>query len=70
MPGTLLPHEILAELTDVAGRIVDELLASGDGVVLTGDGAGPALYIVEHSIEATVLGLSIGRRLVPEDSLR
>ena len=32
--------------------------------------AGPALYIVEHSIDATVLGLSIGRRLVPQDSLR
>ena len=36
---------------------------------LTGEGAGPALYIVEHSIDATALGLSIGRRLVPEDSL-
>ena len=35
-----------------------------------GDGAGPALYIVEHSIDATVVGLSIGRRLVPEDALQ
>jgi HD-GYP domain-containing protein (c-di-GMP phosphodiesterase class II) len=69
MPGTLLPHEILAELTGVAARIVDEVLASGDVDLLTGDSAGPALYIVEHSIEATVLGLSIGRKLVPEASL-
>jgi hypothetical protein len=69
MPGTLLPHEILTELTEVAGRIVDEVLAHDDGA-LAGNGAGPALYIVEHSIDATVLGLWIGRRLMPQDSLR
>jgi HD-GYP domain-containing protein (c-di-GMP phosphodiesterase class II) len=70
MPGTLLPHEILTELTDVAARIVDEVLDREDGYPLPADSAGPALYIVEHSIDATVLGLSIGRRLVPADSLR
>jgi HD-GYP domain-containing protein (c-di-GMP phosphodiesterase class II) len=69
MPGTLLPHEILGELTDVAGRIVDEVLAQ-DHDRITGTSAIPALYLVEHSIDATVLGLSIGRRLAPEDSLR
>jgi HD-GYP domain-containing protein (c-di-GMP phosphodiesterase class II) len=69
MPGTLLPHEILTELTDVAGRIVDEVMTREDEPALAGEGAGPALYIVEHSIHATVLGLSIGRRLVPQDSL-
>jgi HD-GYP domain-containing protein (c-di-GMP phosphodiesterase class II) len=70
MPGTLLPHEILAELTEVAGRIVDEVLASEDADALAGNGAGPALYLVEHSIDATVLGVSMGLRLVPEDSMR
>jgi HD-GYP domain-containing protein (c-di-GMP phosphodiesterase class II) len=70
MPGTLLPHEILMELTDVAGRIVEEVVAREDEHALAGENAGPALYIVEHSIHATVLGLSIGRRLVPEGSLR
>ena len=70
MPGTLLPHEILMELTDVAGRIVDEVLAREDEHALAGENPGPALYIVEHSIHATVVGLSIGRRLVPADSLR
>jgi HD-GYP domain-containing protein (c-di-GMP phosphodiesterase class II) len=70
MPGTLLPHEILTELTDVACRIVDEVLACEPADVLASDGAGPALYLVEHSIDATVVGLSIGRRLVPDDSLR
>jgi HD-GYP domain-containing protein (c-di-GMP phosphodiesterase class II) len=69
MPGTLLPHEILGELTDVAGRIVDEVLAQDDDR-LTGNSAVPALYLVEHSIDATVLGLTIGRRLAPEDALR
>jgi HD-GYP domain-containing protein (c-di-GMP phosphodiesterase class II) len=70
MPGTLLPHEILTELTDVAGRIVDEVLSAKDADTLGGSGAGPALYLVEHSIDATVLGVSIGLRLVPEDSMR
>jgi len=69
MPGTLLPHEILAELRDVAGRIVDEVLAHDDDRIAP-NSAGPALYLVEHSIDATVLGLSIGRRLAPDDSLR
>ena len=68
MPGTLLPHEILSELREVAGQIVEEVLAQ-DEDVLSENGAGPALYLVEHSIDATVLGLSIGRRLAPEDSL-
>jgi HD-GYP domain-containing protein (c-di-GMP phosphodiesterase class II) len=70
MPGTLLPHEILTELTDVAGRIADEVLACEHADALARDGAGPALYLVEHSIDATVLGLSTGRRLLPDDSLR
>jgi HD-GYP domain-containing protein (c-di-GMP phosphodiesterase class II) len=69
MPGTLLPHEILTELREAAGLIVDEVLAHDDDRI-TGNGAGPALYLVEHSIDATVLGLSIGRRLAPEDSLQ
>ncbi len=68
MPGNLLPHEIITELTSVARQIVDEVLAN-DEVVLAQNSAGPALYLVEHSVDATVLGLSIGRRLAPEDSL-
>jgi HD-GYP domain-containing protein (c-di-GMP phosphodiesterase class II) len=70
MPGTLLPHEILDELTEVAGCIVDEVLEQDGGHVLSGNGAGPALYLVEHSIDATVLGLLVGRRLVPQDELQ
>jgi HD-GYP domain-containing protein (c-di-GMP phosphodiesterase class II) len=70
MPGTLLPHEILTELTDAAARIVDEVLACEHANALARECAGPALYLVEHSIDATVVGLSIGRRLLPEDSMR
>ena len=70
MPGTLLPHEILTELRDVAGQIADEVLATRRRRARATNSAGPALYLVEHSIDATVLGLSIGRRLAPEDSLR
>jgi HD-GYP domain-containing protein (c-di-GMP phosphodiesterase class II) len=69
MPGTLLPHEILTELRDVAGRIVDEVQARDDAAVVV-NRSEPALYLVEHSIDATVLGLLIGRRVLPEDSLR
>ena len=70
MPGNLLPHEVLTGLTDVAGRIVDEVLASEHADGLAGSSGGPALYLVEHSIDATVLGLVIGRRLIPQDSLQ
>jgi len=68
MPGILLPHEILTELTDVAGLIVDEVMACDDGAFAT-NGATPAAYNVEHPIDATVIGLLVGRRLVPEDEL-
>ncbi len=68
MPGTLLPPEILTDLTDVACQIVDEVLEIGDGA-LNADGATPDEYNVEHSIESTVIGLLVGRRLLPGDSL-
>jgi HD-GYP domain-containing protein (c-di-GMP phosphodiesterase class II) len=68
MPGTLLPHEILTELTDVARRIVDEVLAGSDEAFNTND-ATPADYNVAHSIDSTVIGLRVGQRLLPENSL-
>jgi HD-GYP domain-containing protein (c-di-GMP phosphodiesterase class II) len=68
MPGTLLPPEILTDLTDVACQIVDEVLEIGDGA-LNADGATPDEYNVEHSIGSTVIGLLVGGRLLPEDSL-
>jgi HD-GYP domain-containing protein (c-di-GMP phosphodiesterase class II) len=68
MPGTLLPHEILQELTQMAGRIVDEVTSNGTEL-LPKDGSGPWAYIVEHSIDATVIGVQIGRKVLPGESL-
>jgi HD-GYP domain-containing protein (c-di-GMP phosphodiesterase class II) len=73
MPGTLLPHEILTELTSVAHEIVREVASAPDsgfgfGFDL-GERAGPAAYNIEHSINTTVIGLLVGRRLYPDDAL-
>ena len=68
MPGTLLPHEMLAELTEVAGRIVGEIAPNAADVVYANE-AEPWSYIVEHSIGTTVIGLLVGRRLLPSEEL-
>jgi HD-GYP domain-containing protein (c-di-GMP phosphodiesterase class II) len=70
MPGTLLPHETLTELTDVAGQIVHETTAEGYGHRFMTNGSDPWAYVVEHSIDAAAIGLLIGRRLLPDDSLQ
>jgi HD-GYP domain-containing protein (c-di-GMP phosphodiesterase class II) len=69
MPGTLLPHEILDELNEMAGRILEEVLELDDEDVAFGNGMPPWAYIVEHSIDATVVGLLVGRRLVEHEAL-
>jgi HD-GYP domain-containing protein (c-di-GMP phosphodiesterase class II) len=70
MPGNLFPHELLEELTSVAGRIVEEVTALGEFSFAFLDLAGPDAYNVEHSIDATIVGLMVGRRLVPEKALK
>jgi HD-GYP domain-containing protein (c-di-GMP phosphodiesterase class II) len=69
MPGTLLPHEIIEELTEVAGRIVEEVTAEPAELPSKDERLGPWGYIVEHSMDATVVGLQIGRRLLPPESM-
>jgi HD-GYP domain-containing protein (c-di-GMP phosphodiesterase class II) len=69
MPGTLLPLETLDELRAMAARIHDEVMSLDDRDVAFGNGMPPWAYIVEHSIDATVVGLLVGRRLLPEDVL-
>ena len=69
MPGTLLPHEILEELTEVAGRIVGEVTTQPHELPSKDEDLGPWAYVVEHSIDATVIGLQVGRRLLPPESL-
>jgi HD-GYP domain-containing protein (c-di-GMP phosphodiesterase class II) len=69
MPGTLLPAEMLAELTEMARRILHEVLQLDDDEVAFGNGRPAWAYIVEHSIDATVAGVLVGRRLMPEAAL-
>ena len=61
MPGTLLPHEILTELTEMAGRILRGGPATRRQRRRRSATAKPAwAYIVEHSIDATVAGRAGG----------
>jgi HD-GYP domain-containing protein (c-di-GMP phosphodiesterase class II) len=69
MPGTLLPPELLTELTEVAGRILEEVLRQEDRAFSFGNGSRPEEYNLQHSIDATVLGLRVGRKLVSQDAL-
>ena len=69
MPGTLLPHETLDELTAMAGRIHDEVMRLDDRDIAFGNGMPAWAYFVEHSIDATVAGLVVGRRLLDEAAL-
>ena len=63
MPGNLLSYELLEELTGVAKRIVAEVESLPDAPYAFADGCGPGAYNVEHSIDATVVGLLVGRHL-------
>ena len=63
MPGNLLSYELLDELTTVAKRIVAEVEALPDAPYAFADICGPHAYNVEHSIDATVVGLLVGRHL-------
>jgi HD-GYP domain-containing protein (c-di-GMP phosphodiesterase class II) len=69
MPGTLLPPEVLAELTEAAGQIREEVLGQEDRAFAFGNGSRPENYNVQHSIDATVIGLLVGRKLVSQDAL-
>ena len=69
MPGTLLPPEVLAELTEVADTIREEVLRQEDRAFSFGNGSRPEDYNVQHSIDATILGLLVGRKLVSQDAL-
>jgi HD-GYP domain-containing protein (c-di-GMP phosphodiesterase class II) len=69
MPGTLLPHELLSDLTEMAGQIVHEVASLDDDALLTANGRGAWAYMVDHSIDATVVGLLVGRRVVPDAEL-
>src|SRR5687768_2826013 len=63
MPGNLLPHECLDDLTAAARRIVAEVERLPEApYVLTGPG--------DRAIDATVAGLLVGRHLqLPSEAL-
>ena len=63
MPGNLLAHDCLDGLMDAAAKIVEEICVLDDGAFGFADLAGPESYNVEHSIDATIVGLLVGRRL-------
>jgi HD-GYP domain-containing protein (c-di-GMP phosphodiesterase class II) len=69
MPGTLLPYELLTDLTGMAGKLLEEVTVLGDGALKSANGSGAWAYMVDHSIDATVVGLLIGRRLLPAQAL-
>jgi HD-GYP domain-containing protein (c-di-GMP phosphodiesterase class II) len=69
MPGTLLPPEILTDLRYMAWRILADVAEQGDDAIIEKNGARPSTYNLDHPIHATVIGLLVGRRLLPEDAL-
>jgi HD-GYP domain-containing protein (c-di-GMP phosphodiesterase class II) len=69
MPGTLLPNEILTDLRYMAWRILAEVTELGD-VALTADHpSDAAAYHLDHPIDATIVGVLIGRELLDDDPL-
>ena len=69
MPGTLLPNEILTDLRYMAWRILAEVVDEGDGTLVTENGSRAAAYNLDHPIDASVVGVLIGRRLLDDDAL-
>jgi HD-GYP domain-containing protein (c-di-GMP phosphodiesterase class II) len=69
MPGTLLPNEILTDLRYMSWRILDEVVRQEDGGLFRENGSRAADYNVEHPIDATIVGLLIGRKLLSQDAL-
>jgi HD-GYP domain-containing protein (c-di-GMP phosphodiesterase class II) len=69
MPGDLLARERFEELTAAARAIVAEVERLPDAPFAFADLSGADAYRVEHSLDATVVGLLMGRRLGLESDL-
>jgi HD-GYP domain-containing protein (c-di-GMP phosphodiesterase class II) len=69
MPGTLLPNEILTDLRYMAWRILAEVVEHGENALNAGNGSRPAAYNLNHPIDATVVGVLIGRELLDDSAL-
>jgi HD-GYP domain-containing protein (c-di-GMP phosphodiesterase class II) len=60
--GALPDHQV-EQLRETAGAVAAEVAAAGDAALALADLAGSDAYTMEHSIDVTVVGLLIGRRL-------
>ncbi len=61
--GKTLPADTVADMKRVAHMIAADLAASGDAVLALADLASSDAYTLQHSIDVTVLGLLLGRRV-------
>jgi HD-GYP domain-containing protein (c-di-GMP phosphodiesterase class II) len=61
--GGPLPARTISDMKKVAQMIAADLAASGDAVLAIADLASADAYTLQHSIDVTVLGLLLGRRV-------
>ncbi len=61
--GGPLPDQTIRDMKKVAHMIAADLAASGDAVLALADLASADAYTLRHSIDVTVLGLLLGRRV-------
>ena len=64
--GRELDPEATDDLSDVVDAILQQIEEHDSKAVVLADLCGPSAYTVQHSIDMTVLGLLIGRRLIVE----
>jgi HD-GYP domain-containing protein (c-di-GMP phosphodiesterase class II) len=62
--GRTLPDKAMGELRRIVQLIADEVADSGDAVLALADLASSDAYTLHHSIDVTVLGLLLGRRVL------
>ena len=62
--GGKMSEEAVDDLKRIAALIAAEVASSGDAVLALTDLAGADAYTLQHSIDVTVLGLVLGRRVL------
>jgi HD-GYP domain-containing protein (c-di-GMP phosphodiesterase class II) len=62
--GRPMPEKAMGELRRIVQMIADEVADSGDAVLALADLASSDAYTLHHSIDVTVLGLLLGRRVL------
>ncbi len=62
--GETVSDKAIGDLKQIAHLIARDIAASGDAVLALTDLAGADAYTLQHSIDVTVLGLVLGRRVL------